>query len=134
VKKFHLANTVNSKTMKQQLIKSILTFCNLHFAIYYSATAQIQQNQNVRVVDTIYTPASYPGNPLPPTSILWLPSSSQQRLFARLLCGRKDVALITKRGLYVLDPTPAGAISLSLHKAGSKRCCWEGKLVDFVAV
>ena len=53
------------------LFKSIILFCilNLIFCIY--SNAQIQQN-NVRVVDTVYTPTGYTGGAL--SAILWLPS------------------------------------------------------------
>src|SRR5205814_8679061 len=55
--------------MKTQ--KLLLLVCVLHFAFCINSNAQIQHN-NIRVVDTIYTPAGYPGAPL--HAILWLPS------------------------------------------------------------
>ena len=52
-------------------LKLITAVCLLNFTLCIISNAQIQQN-NIRVVDTVYTPAGYPGGPL--NSILWLPS------------------------------------------------------------
>ena len=59
--------------MKSQPFKSIMLLCTIHFAFCIYSNAQVQQN-NIRVVDTIYTPVGYPQGPL--TAKLWLPSIS----------------------------------------------------------
>src|ERR1041385_8704027 len=52
-----------------QVLSSILIVALSTFSQF--ANAQMQQN-NIRVIDTVYTPAGYPEGPL--NSILWLPS------------------------------------------------------------
>ena len=54
-----------------KIFKLLTALCILNFTFSINANSQIQQN-NVRVVDTVYTPAGYPGGAL--TSKLWLPS------------------------------------------------------------
>ena len=52
-------------------LKLFAVLCTLGFTFCISSTAQIK-SKNVRVVDTVYTPAGYAGGPL--NAILWLPS------------------------------------------------------------
>ena len=60
--------TVNMKTLIQN---SVIFFLLIFFFYFQIADAQIQQN-NIRVVDTIYTPPGFPDGPLP--GLLYLPS------------------------------------------------------------
>ena len=57
--------------MKTLLIKSFFVLFMLQVACSLVSNAQIQQN-NIRIVDTVYTPPGYSGGAL--TSRLWLPS------------------------------------------------------------